>query len=224
MNFPFTVEEFLGVFKSYNLAVWPMHVIAYVLGAAAVLFVFLRPRFTNRLVAGILAFFWIWMGFVYHLMFFSEINQAAYLFGILFVAQGLLLLIFGVIIPRLNFGFKLNFAFFAGLLLVLYAMAIYPIIGSALGHGYPYSPWFGLAPCPATIFTFGLLLWTRKRVPFYLYLIPLIWSIIGFFAALKLGIGEDIGLLIAGVGGSLILIIRDAGWRRRVKAQAEDEE
>jgi len=85
----------------------------------------------------------------------------------------------------------------------------YPLLGYFLGHIYPASPCFGVAPCPTTIFTFGLLLLTVKRVPKYLLIIPLIWSFIGFTAALKLGIKEDIGLLIAGVATLILTIKRD---------------
>jgi hypothetical protein len=86
-------------------------------------------------------------------------------------------------------------------------MLIYPVLGYLLGHGYPSSPCFGVAPCPTTIFTFGLLLWA-DRPPRYLVLLPLIWSIIGFFAAISLGIREDIGLLVAGLAGSGLILFR----------------
>jgi Family of unknown function (DUF6064) len=59
------------------------------------------------------------------------------------------------------------------------------------------SPTFGL-PCPTTIFTLGMLLWLDKTPPLYLLIIPLLWSLIGTVAALKLGIREDVGLLVSG--------------------------
>lgn len=96
-----------------------------------------------------------------------------------------------------------------GGLFVIYAMVLYPAIGTLLGHGYPRSPSFGVAPRPTTIFTFGLLLWTRATVPTYVLAIPLIWSAIGFGAALSLGIREDVGLLIAGLLGTALLARRD---------------
>ena len=42
---PFTIEELLGAFEVYNLAIWPMQVVAYVLGTAAVfLALVIKPR------------------------------------------------------------------------------------------------------------------------------------------------------------------------------------
>ena len=39
--------------------------------------------------------------------------------------------------------------------------------------------------------------------------IPLAWSLIGFWAAISLGVTEDFGLLAAGLIGALLLIVRD---------------
>jgi hypothetical protein len=96
-----------------------------------------------------------------------------------------------------------------GGLFIAYAMVLYPLLGLALGHHYPQSPVFGVAPCPITIFTFGLLLWTDARVPRYVPVIPLLWSPLGVMAALSLGIREDVGLLVAGLLGTALLLWRD---------------
>jgi hypothetical protein len=88
-------------------------------------------------------------------------------------------------------------------------MVIYPILGYFLGHGYPKSPGFGVAPCPTTIFTFGLLLWTDKKVAKYILLIPFIWSIIGFSAVIAFGMREDTGLLITALLGTILIIFKD---------------
>jgi hypothetical protein len=55
-----------------------------------------------------------------------------------------------------------------GALLVFYAMVIYPLLDSVLGHGSPQAPLFGVTPCPTTIFTFGLLWRDRPCGPGYL--------------------------------------------------------
>lgn len=221
MDLPFTTEQFLGVFELYNQAIWPLQIVAYVLGLVAVALALRPAGHTDRIIGAILAFFWLWMGAVYHLAYFSAINGAAIAFGALFIVQGVLWLLVGVIRPRLSFRAGLSTMSMLGGLLILYAMVVYPIIGTLLGHGYPRSPSFGVAPCPTTIFTFGLLLWTRARPPTYVLAIPLIWSAIGFSAAFTLGIYEDIGLPIAGVLGTALLVWRDgqgiggAALRRR---------
>jgi hypothetical protein len=195
---PFTTEEFLQVFESYNLAIYPAQWILALFAFAAVLLA-LRPKsFSSRFVAAILVLLWLWMAVVYHLAFFASVNDAAYLFGVLFLAQALILYIIGVTQNRLVFDPKLNIRASAGAFLIAYALLIYPAFGYLFGHIYPRSPTFG-APCPTTIFTLGLLLWTRPPAPVYVFFVPLIWSLIGFTAALKLGMFEDLGLLAAGL-------------------------
>lgn len=146
------------------------------------------------------------MGAAYHISYFSAINKAAYIFGALFVIQGILFLAYGVFKPvALRPG--PNIYTLVGLAFILYAMVIYPILGYMQGHGYPQSPVFGVAPCPVTIFTFGLLL-LAERVPKQIVLIPLFWSVVGFSAAFNMGIREDFGLFAAGLVGSSIIILK----------------
>lgn len=212
MDLPFTIEQFLGVFREYNHAIWPTQVIAYLLGITAVLLVFRRGRRTTRINSLILSAMWFWMGLVYHIAFFSEINAAAYLFGAFFIVQGVLFLVAAFGRLDLEFRFTTDAYGITGAILITYALVVYPIIGAALGHGYPDAPMFGVAPCPTTIFTFGLLLWTTRGVSKWLFLIPGLWSVVGFMAAVNLGIREDIGLLVAAVVGMALVF-----WRRRAK-------
>ncbi|MHB9029670.1 MAG: DUF6064 family protein [Candidatus Latescibacterota bacterium] len=209
MNLPFSIDQFLGVFETYNRSVWPAQIIAYALGIAAVLFSLKKVEHSDRIVSAILAFFWLWIGIAYHLVFFARINPAARLFGILFIVQGLLFLWAGIFRNSLSFAFRANVYGWTGALFILYAMLIYPILGFLQGHGYPQSPSFGITPCPGTIFTFGLLLWTLRPVKKYLLIIPFLWSLVGAFAAFSLGIREDLGLLAAGVIGTVMIVMRD---------------
>jgi hypothetical protein len=45
-------------------------------------------------------------------------------------------------------------------------------------------------------------------MPKYVLGIPLLWSIVGFTAALSLTILEDVGLLIAGLLATLLIFLR----------------
>jgi hypothetical protein len=194
---PFTTAQFIDVFRRYNEAVWPAQ---WLLNATAVAATVLAIRDTRRAghaVAILLAVLWIWMGVVYHLLFFASINRAAIAFAVLFVLEGLVLLTLGLA-NRIRFRLRWNIDGAVGLLFVLYALAIYPAIGLSLGHRYPAAPTFGL-PCPTTIFTFGLLLWVDGKAPMRLLVIPAIWTLIGSSAAWSMGMVEDYGLLIAGI-------------------------
>jgi len=208
MGLPFTVEQFMGIFEKYNIAVWPMQIILVLIALLALSLSLRKFSFSNKMISTFLGLFWLWIGVVYHLTYFTSINKAAYIFGVLYIIQGLIFIFVGSMKSKLSFKFQSNSYGIIGSLFILYALVIYPTLGYVFGHVYPKNPTFGL-PCPTTIFTFGLLLWTDEIVPKYVLVIPLIWSIIGFGAALSLGVKEDYGLLIAGVLGFILIFIRD---------------
>ena len=204
MDLPFSTAQFLEVFARYNEAVWPAPIVFTAMAVTA-LFLALRPaRDAGRTILAVLAFFWGWMGLVYHALFFTRINPAAYLFGIVFVLQGVLLAV--VALRRAPaFRPRADAAGLAGAALAVYALAGYPLVGWLAGQRFPAAPTFGL-PCPTVVFTFGVLLWTDRRLPAWLLAIPAAWAVVGTLAAASLGMTEDYALLpaaIVGVAGVL---------------------
>ncbi len=205
MNPPFTVEQFLGVFAAYNTAIWPAQIVAYALGLIVVAALPSGRTIASPLILSILALMWAWNGIAYHFVFFATINPAAPLFAALFFLQAILFAISAATGKGLRFGSCLNFKSITGFIVIAYAMLIYPILGALAGHGLIAGPMFGVAPCPTTIFTIGLLLLAQGRWVLWLAIIPLLWSLIGFAAAWQLAIPEDVGLGLAGVVLALVL-------------------
>jgi hypothetical protein len=193
---PFTPEAFLGLFATYNQAIWPVQPVAYGLGVIAFVLAARPFRGGDRLVAAVLAAFWLWTGIVYHLLFFAGINFAAPAFAALFLLQGLLLLWTGLLRGRLQFRFRRTPRGWAGLTLALFALAGYPLLGWLLGREWSEAAAFGLTPCPTTLFTLGLLL-LAERTPWHLLVIPVLWSLIGAGTAWLLEVREDLSLLPA---------------------------
>ena len=206
MTLPFTIDEFLQVFAGYNTAIWPLQVLAYLGGAAVVGCIAARSRHAGTVAAAVLAAMWLLNGIGYHFVFFREINPAATAFAALFVAQGALIAWVGLAGRRLQFRLRADAATVVGAIAIAYAMVVYPLLGWAFGHAYPAAPVFGVAPCPTTIFTLGVLLLARPAAPAWLFAIPVVWSAIGGSAALLLAVREDFGLIVAGVAALLVLI------------------
>lgn len=203
---PFTIEQFLDVMGQYNLAVWPLQIVFNVLAVSMIIFLVRKTNFSDKLISGGLGFFWLWIGIAYHLTFFTTINKAAYIFGVLFILQGIIFIYFGFVKQILKFEFRKDWIGILGGIFILYALVIYPILGLYFGHTFPRNPTFGL-PCPTTIFTFGILLFAAKKISWYLVIIPFLWSLVGTSAAINLTIYEDFGLGIAGVFGFAILLL-----------------
>lgn len=204
MKIPFSVDDFLSVFESYNVSIWPIQIIFYVLALIAIAVMVKGSNNSSQIVMSILAFFWGWMGVVYHIVFFSAINKAAYIFGAVFLLQTFIFLYVGVIKKKIQLEFNLSPSGIVALILLTYSLVVYPLLGHAMGHIFPRTPTFGV-PCPTTIFTFGILLYSVNRIPWYLLVIPFLWSIVGFSAALNLSMKEDFGLVIAAALSAFLL-------------------
>lgn len=202
---PFSIEQFFDVFRRYNEAIYPAQLV--LLGLAVAASAALTRKDAAWFVSTVLAVLWLWSGIVYHWVFFSTINPAAYFFGALFVVQGIVFFYFGVIRRTLSFRPSLSGSGIVGGVFILYALAIYPLIGYALGRTYADSPTFG-TPCPTAIFTFGMLMLAERKVPIYVYVIPFAWSLIGGSAAILLAVPEDLMLPVAGMITAVTLFRR----------------
>lgn len=209
MDLPFTAAQFFDVFALYNQAVWPAHIVLRTLAILVTVFLFVGSRAIDRTIMTILSLFWVWMAVFYHFAFFTAINPAAWLFGSLFVAQGILLFWQGAVKGAVRFEFQWAWRDMAGLSLGLLALIIYPVLSYWLGDRFPAAPTFGL-PCPTTIFTIGVLL-VAKPLPRGLFVIPLLWTTIGSVAAFELNVLQDLSLIVAGVLGlTAVLLVRPA--------------
>jgi len=56
-----TGEQLLEIFATYNPQVWPMQVVAYLLGVAAIYLAVHKTAISAHGIPAILAFFWLWV-------------------------------------------------------------------------------------------------------------------------------------------------------------------
>ncbi len=190
---PFSSDEFFGVFAAYNAAVWPVQPVLLAAAVVGVALVIRQTETASRATAAFLALLWIWTGVAYHLIHFRSINPAAVAFGVLFVLQGVLFVWWGLVRRRLSFRPTWDVRGLLAAAILVYAVAIYPLLGWLTGHPYMASPTFG-APCPIVIYTFGLLL-LAWPVPAGLLIIPVLWAVVGSSAVVAFGVLQDAGLL-----------------------------
>lgn len=203
---PFTREQFFAMFATYNSANSAAVIGAYPVAFAALVIAWRARPQAGRTIGVILAFMWGWVGFVYHGIYFSQINPLAKLFAGAFLIQSVLFAIAGLR-HGLRFGPRNRLRSVAGAVLIFYAMVAYPLIGLLLGEHYPAMPLFGVAPCPLLIFTFGLLVWASCAA-WWLWVVPLLWSVIGGSASVVLSVPQDAALPVSAVAVLLMLLTR----------------
>ena len=172
--------------------------------AAIGLWIWSRPN-SGRLISAVLALLWAWTGIVYHLIFFTAINQAAFAFGAVFLAGSGAFLWAGVVKGQLVFSSANMIRRGLGSVLVVFALLVYPALSAYFGHRYPQMPTFGL-PCPTTIFTIGMLCFLAAPYPRYVLAAPVLWSAVGSQAAFLLGVYQDLGLLAAGIIAVFLIV------------------
>jgi hypothetical protein len=205
MKLPFTAEQFFDVFRHYNETVWPAQVALNLLALVAIGLWIRRPQNSGRLISGVLGLLWAWTGIVYHLIYFTAINKAAFAFGAVFLAGSCAFLWAGVIKAQLEFTSTNAIHRVLGSILVVFALLVYSALSGFFGHGYPAMPTFGL-PCPITIFTVGMLCFLAAPFPRYVFATPIVWSVVGSQAAFLLGVYQDVGLLIAGIIAAYLIV------------------
>jgi Family of unknown function (DUF6064) len=209
---PFTVEQFFGVFAQYNAQVWPLQIAALLAGLIAVGLLSSNTRAAAAAILAILSAMWLVNGVGYHWLHFATINPAARLFAVVFVLEAVLLAAVAVARPKLRFRASGDLVARFGLVCILFALALYPVIGWLAGHRYPAMPMFGIAPCPTTIFTIGMLLQGPWREVRWLLAIPGLWAGIGGSASFLLGVPQDYALLVVVLALVVLAFGQWRGW------------
>lgn len=208
---PFTVEQFFDIFARYNLDLWPWQLVAIAAGLLVVALLYRETRLTAVITLTVLSAMWLVNGIGYHWLYFATINPAARLFAAVFALEAVLLAAAILLSPELRFRVDGSAASVFGAVLIVYAVAIYPALGWWAGHRYPAMPMFGVAPCPTTLFTIGLLLQAPWRTARWLVAIPALWAAVGGTASFLLGVPQDYGLFVALIG---VVALAIGPWRR----------
>lgn len=175
---PMEPEVYKRLFVRQNQAVWPSQLLSFGLTIVALTLAW-RPGTTypfRVLVGATLGGCWAWVGFTFHIQLYSELNWAATYMGWAFIAQGALMLTWGLQGKLERAPGPAGFSRFIGAGLMVFACIVYPLLGPATGRSWPGIELFGTTPDPTAIGTLGLLLLPR-RMPLLLAIIPVLWCI-----------------------------------------------
>ena len=152
--------------------------------------------------------FWLWVGVPFNRFYSRPTYSMAIAFVVLYVIEAGLLVVTGVFKQSLSYRPRAEACGVVGALRVPYRMVGYPVIEYLLGRGYPSLLPFGLVPCPLTVFALGLFLWTDRRLPWYVLVIPFLYSLSGVLPV-SLCIVEDLGLVAGGLVAACMILYRD---------------
>lgn len=174
----FSREALYGVFETYNADIWPVQIVWLVL--AALLFVLIRRADVTRgrIVFGILAAAWLWVGVAFHLKYFLPINWAATYFAGLFIVEAALLLWLGVFTTKLQFDKEANIGASAIVGMALLAVSAFFPVEMLWGQTLRQTLLLGWGPDHTALGTIGALLIAKGRTRLLLLVAPVIWCVI----------------------------------------------
>jgi hypothetical protein len=123
-----------------------------------------------------LAALWLFIAWAYMLERYDPINFAARYYAIGFALQAALLAWTGAVRDRLRFDTG-TIPAKIGIALIVYALAIHPLIAPLSGRPWTQAEIFGLAPDPTVIATLGVIV-AAARPNWPLLVLPLLWCAI----------------------------------------------
>ena len=205
---PYTAEVWFALFDEYNRAIRPLQGVSLFL-TASILMLALRSRENrSRIIVAILAAGWVWTGSVFHLVYFSEINFAAPVYGAVFILQGVLLFWSGVYRNRISIRFQRKPASYAGAAIFFLSAVILPVTDWHQGLSWTDARFALLAPGATAGLTLGLLMMVDRRPPLWVGAIPVLWITVAGAHAAVLGVYQDIALTAAGLVALIWLVAR----------------
>ena len=202
----FSARTYYRLFELYNADVWPLQLVTLAMGLAILFLIVRNTAWSGRVVAAMLAALWLFVAWAYLLERYDPINFAARYYAIGFAVQAVLLLSTGAIRDRLRFNTASILAR-TGLALVVYALAIHPLIAPLTGRPWTQAEIFGLAPDPTAAATLGVIV-AAARPNWHLLVLPLLWCAI---SGLTLWTMEQPEALLASLAAAIA--IGTAAWK-----------
>jgi hypothetical protein len=206
----FSPRTYYRLIERHNFALWPAHLLALALGVTIAALLRRSTRGRSRSIAAVLAALWAWTGWAFIAARYATINWAATWFAGLFAVEVLLLAWLAMAGGRLRFGWSSDARGLFGAALYAGALALYPLLGPAVGRGWTQAEVFGIAPDPTVLGTLGVLLTANgsRRVRLAVLAAPLLWCLVSGATLWAMGSPEALILCPAAVLAAVLSTAR----------------
>lgn len=187
----FSPRAYWRLFELQNAELWPIQIMALMLGLLIV-WLILRPRpGSDRAIAAFLVAAWVAVGWAFLWQRYATINWAVIYVVPAFMVQALLLLVFGTLTRDLRFHAARRAPEMTGLALFLYALLLHPLAALLFGRPFAAAEVVGIAPDPTAIATLGLLLMaSTTRLIWLLLPIPIVWCLLSAVTLLAMAASD----------------------------------
>ena len=193
---PYDKQSWFNLISAYSQAIWPYSLLALLMMIVIPLLLFKHEKAglssgnSVRLVLILLGQCWLWCGVVFHWQHFANLNWAAPWFAWMFIVQGGLLILSGLLLKQRQWSKPFSPRFTLALITLLAGLLVYPLSGFLEGRALAELEWFPLMPAPITLVTFASLMLLKTHWRHLLAIIPIMWAIISAAFATTLGLLE----------------------------------
>lgn len=177
----FSPESYFKLFELSNQALWPFH-IAIALMAVAILFLlYKRYNFAPALIYAWLGMSWVFVGYWYFNLHYSQISTYAHILSYIFWAEACLLFLVAVFSDHDDSLPIKKWRWILGEGLILYGLLLHPVVSLLLwNQALIRVELFSTAPDPTAIATIGFVLMLPVKGYLLLVVIPSLWLIFSF--------------------------------------------
>ncbi len=205
---PYAPDVYLGMIADYNVAAWPGQLIAIALCWLIVISARRGGATNARTAILVAAGFWIWTGYAFQIETHATLNWAATWFGYGYIVQGVLMAVWAFSSSDLEIALSGSKRRLTGVLLLLAAVALHPLMVFALGAPLGFAQTVGYMPMPTVLATLAIYALIAPTPPVWLLILPLVASIWEGLSAWTLGLANDLNLPIVALGALLYLALK----------------
>ncbi len=188
---PFTPDVYIGMLADYNMAIWPGHLVGLAFMWTMIVCAKRGGPANTGIALAVLAGFWIWVGYGFHLERYAQLNWAAVPFGWIFIGQGVLILLWGAVAKTVEMRLSPNKFSVLGLLLMLASIALHPIFAYVAGWPIAAGQTTGMMPLSLILLNFGGFAFLVRRPPPWVLAVPLLWCMWEAVWSWALGLWPD---------------------------------
>jgi hypothetical protein len=208
----FSPRTYYRLLERHNQELWPGQILATGLGALIIWLLRHPSDRQGRIISAIIAALWTWVAWSFLWERYATINWAVRYVVPAFALEALLFLWIGTVHGRWSFGPSRHPTHIIGGSLLVFSLAIYPMLSPLSGRPWGQAELFGVAPDPTVLATLGLLLLARGGRRGALLIVPILWCLISGATLLAMGPPEAWLQLMAPFVVGVALV-----WSRRLR-------